>query len=134
MEPNLPVLATIIPNTFRSLRLYTAEVDSTFQSHHTLLQLVHAIYAQDHPRINFDQTLSLMVDTALFQNPQLPLDFEHLAVAFSLSRLQVCCPARLKSLKGQRSSFSHMFRVLACSHIRGSLTSLIHIRGCERAP
>jgi hypothetical protein len=95
MEPNLPVLATVIPNTFRSLRLYTAEVDATFQSHHMFLQLVHAIYAEDNPRITFDQTLSLMVDTGLFQNNHLPLDFEDLAVAFSLSRLQVCCVALL---------------------------------------
>jgi hypothetical protein len=32
-----------------------------------------------------------MVDTGLFQS-QLPLDFEDLAVAFSLSRLQVTTP------------------------------------------
>ena len=72
-----------------TLTLTLTQVDSTFQSHYTLLQLVHAIYALDHPRLDFHQTLRLMVDTRLFQNEALPLDFDHLAVAFSLSRLQV---------------------------------------------
>lgn len=59
-------------------------------------QVVHDIYSDEDTRITFDEVQPLLEDSGLLASVEssesngIMLDFEDAAVAFSLSRLQVC--------------------------------------------